>query len=235
MSFWVDLLLIVIFALVVFLAVKRGFVKSILSVAAWFISFLFASEVCSPVAAFLYHNFFSNRVSAFIEQRLPETLNDDSAIYYAERVAENIPEFLKRAAMSINVDIDSLANYFRTSVDSKAGLAQDLTDRLAYPLCTALLSAAIFFATFFVMIFIARFIVNAVSGLIKFSILGTPDAILGGALGLIKGALLIVVLAIAARILAEVWGSPSIIEAVNSSRIVGMIRDSHLLTNMFAS
>ncbi|MCR4616434.1 MAG: CvpA family protein [Clostridiales bacterium] len=235
MSILVDGLFLVIAGVFVFFSIKSGFVRSILNVAAWFISFLAAAELCSPASAFFYHNFLSRYVTSVIQARLPENMEDISAIYFAGRVTSAVPEFAKRCAESLNVNIDMYASYFKANPSSGSNLAQELSDRLAYPLFTSIISVAMFILIFVVVLSILSLLIRRFGDLIKVSLFKTPDAILGGVFGFVKGALAVLMLSVILHVGAHTLGNEALIKAVDGSYIVSLMKDSHFLLNMFAS
>ncbi len=235
MSIIVDGIFVVVLCLFVYTGIKSGFVRSILNVTSWFVSFLAASELCSAAAAFLYHNLLSKYVTSVISARIPENLEDGSSIYFAGRVASTVPAFAKRCAESLNVNIDQYASYFKTNTDSGETLAKDLSDRIAYPLFTSILSVVTFILIFIVVLTVTQFLVRRFGDLIKVSLFKTPDYVLGGVFGLIEGALVVLLLSVIFHVLAHTIGNEAIIKAVDNSYAVTLMRNSNFLLNMFAS
>ena len=104
-----DVVLVAIFALMVFLAVKKGFLKSLLDFVAVILAFVLAFSLSSPVAELLYDSVVEDIIISSVEAQIDED-NFDASIAAEEvkTALKELPESLVSLASAVGVDFDDI-------------------------------------------------------------------------------------------------------------------------------
>ncbi|MEG2080599.1 MAG: CvpA family protein, partial [Oscillospiraceae bacterium] len=93
MNIIIDVILAVVFLAIVIFAAKKGFVLSILEVAAFILAIVLAFQLAAPFSTAIYDGFMGKSIQSDIEEKLP---NNAEGVTYAKKasaILDSIPEF----------------------------------------------------------------------------------------------------------------------------------------------
>jgi uncharacterized membrane protein required for colicin V production len=221
MAFWLDVALLAVFALVLVHAIRKGFVASILSVAAWVVSLLLSGFVSAQLAQPIYESFVQDSVRGAIEQKLDATVQVSELADYGGRLLDELPDALKDLAAFTGISLESLFAKLPNKTLRMADAAKALEQTIVAPMALAAIRWGVSILLFALLLFVTRLIARKLSKITKLPVLKQADRLLGAALGLLKGLLVVGVLALLLRAAASLLPESSdFAAAVQESRIV---------------
>ena len=217
----IDLLLVLAFALVVLMAARRGFFKTVLRLGAWVVSIVGAGFLSAALATPIYNAFFANPARTLIEREIGAAVEGSQAAQAAQKVIEELPEALRQLADFAGISTEGLIGNLQqnfTTADAAALLEQSIVA----PIAIAVIRLAVCLALFVLLLIGLRFVTHHLEKLRKIPVLKQTDWMLGAALGAVKGVLLVFVLALLLRAWAAISNGENFVLAVESSRIANL-------------
>ena len=127
------------------------------------------------------------------------------------------------AASSLGIDVSELAEQTGSINLNTSNMAAELTDKVAQPIALAVLKVLAFAVIFLLLNLVLQIVVSVISRLFKLPVLKTFNHALGGALGAVKGLMLVVVLAVLLDASTAFVTNADFVTAVGNSKIVDII------------
>ncbi len=209
---------------------RLGLVRSLAGIVAWIAAAVIAVHFCAPFAAACYDRFLHERVLALAEENIQSATDATFTAAYANGILKTLPEFAVKAAESVGVDVQDLQS---KSEQLPHETAEAVEKTILAPVCTAALKVMLFLATLLAVGILAQLILKPVgSTLHKLPLIGSTDRALGAALGLLKGVVLVAVLAMLLHIVAGI-AQGEFARAVDNSRIVSVVENSPFADGLF--
>lgn len=214
-----DLALLAVIAFQTLLNAKRGFMRSVLTLLATLLAFGFALKAAGPAASRFYDLFLDRVVCEKIEEHAADFAAADTTIEIIDEAQRIIPNYLDPILEKANVDLNDVSD--RIGSGSKNALTpQQISAKVIKPAAMVLLKPAFTLLCFGLLMAVMRLLIGAVCKVVKLPVLHSADKALGAALGLLKGLLIVYLLAIFCSLLAQVSGKPQIKQAVDQSKII---------------
>jgi len=217
----IDLFLALVFLFAVLAAARRGFFKTVLRLAAWILSVVLAGALSAALAPPVYEAFAAKPARALIEQQIGAAVNGSQAAQAAQKVIEELPEAVRQLADFAGVPAEGLIDNLQSNFSTE-GAAALLEQSVVAPIATAAIRLIICLSLFVLLVIVLRVVCHWLEKLRKVPVLKQTDWILGAALGLIKGALLVFVAALLLRAWAAVSANEAFALAVEGSRIASL-------------
>ncbi|MDR2686836.1 MAG: CvpA family protein [Oscillospiraceae bacterium] len=217
----IDLLLALLFAVAVLAAARRGFFKTVLRLGAWILSVVLAGSLSAALAPPAYEAFAAKAARALIEQQIDTAVSGSQAAQAAQEVIGELPEAVRHLADFAGVPTEGLIDNLRSNF-SAANAAALLEQSVVAPIATAVIRLVICLALFVLLVTALRFLCRWLEKLRKVPVLKQADWMLGAALGLVKGALLVFVAALLLRAAAALGSGGPFALAVENSRIANL-------------
>jgi len=220
-----DFILFVIFAAVVVWAAKRGFFATALRLGAWIVSIAVARVLGSALAPPLYEALAAQPIRRMIESNIDGAVNSSQAAQYARQLIADLPDALSQLAARVGgVTADSLIDNLDTQQFTAANAAQLLEQSIIAPIGIAVIRLALSLLLFVLLLFVTRLILGKLEKIRRLPLLKQADSLLGAALGLVKGVLLLLILVLVLRAAAALSQEGSVFaEMVDASRIVSLL------------
>ena len=193
----IDLVLVALCAGMVIWSAFRGFFATALALAAWVVSIALAGALSAALAQPLYEALFANAARTLIANNIDSAIQGSQAAQYARDVIADLPETLRRLAQMAGISTEGLVESLQSKVFSSATAAEMLERAVVAPMVTAAFRLILSAALFAVLLFGTRLLTGQIAKLRKLPVLKQADKLLGAALGLVKGALLVFALALA--------------------------------------
>ena len=217
----IDLLLIALFVIAVLAAARRGFFKTVLRLGAWIVSIVLAGALSAALAPPAYEAVAAKPVRALIAQSIDSAVESSQAAQAAQKVIEELPEAVRQLADFAGVSTEGLIGNLQSNFTA-ADAAALLEQSVVAPIATAVIRLVICLALFVLLLIGLRFACHWLEKLRKVPVFKQTDWILGAALGLVKGVLLIFVAALLLRAAAAIGDGGPFALAVESSRIANL-------------
>lgn len=218
MGIVIDLIALVIVAICVFFASKRGFVRTAINFVGLFAAFVIAFTVSTPLANVTYSKAIEPSIIKTVE-----TSVDGGAENVLENVWDALPGFVKNDS---NTAVkDQISEQINNNIaEGAARTAQSVSQNVVMPLVTKLLATLYGAIIFVVLLFVVRILANVLNKLFSFSVVGKLNKMLGGVIGLFQGALFAILFILIVRLLVSFTGGFLIFtpETLDSSYICGL-------------
>ena len=207
-----------------------GLVRSLAGIIAWVAAAAIALHFCAPLAEVCYDRFLHERVLAMAEEDIQNAADATMTVGYTNEVFDALPEYAVKAAEGVGVDVAELQS---KSMQLPQETAEAVEKTCLAPICKAAMKLVLFVAVLLVVGSLAQLILTPIGkALHKTPVIGTTDRALGAVFGLLKGAVLIAVLAILLRVAAGI-AQGEFARAVQNSRIVTFVADSPFADGLF--
>ena len=196
MEFLWDIIFIAIIVVMTFLAYRKGLIKTVFNLLGTVVAFVGALVLREPVGQWIDTAF----VKAPVRKMVLSTLSDTPILDYEQALAQmdvagkirSMPDALKDLLDMVGLPTDEILSNITAATDTIA--KNDLIDSIASPISATISTAIAFVALFVVLLvvcFVAAKLLSALLGLLPIG--KTLDRIGGGIVGLVEGALIVLV------------------------------------------
>ena len=233
MAYIIDILIIALFAVVVVAAYKKGFLSTVIDTFSLAISAIVSYKFFEPVAESMYNLL----VRDLVETRFTRVLDEVSAsLSVADKVnamIDGLPPSAVKLAEAMGVNFGALS----TSMAASGNLSNDelvalAVDKIGHTIMINVTEVVTFIVMFVVIAIALRFIVKIFKKVNDIPLLGKFNALLGGAVGLIKAVAIVFVACTAFYFIAGMSGAGPVIEAINNSKIYAVIIENNPIINL---
>ena len=217
MSLLLDTIIILIVLFFVVLSAKKGFVRTLIEVVGFVAAIVIAFTISTPIAEVAYDTFVYPSISEIVDESGKNSIDDA-----ANAVWEDLPDFFTESSF-LKVSKDNATEIAKDEFSDNSGsIAKSISDSMVKPTAVKLISVFISFALVLVLLFLAKILAKYVNKLFTFSIVGDINKILGGVLGIVKGAAIAVVFCLIISLILSFTKDGFLIftyDAINSSYI----------------
>ena len=200
MAIVLDILIIAIVALSVFLAYKKGMIKTLFSLVGGILAVVLAVWLSTPVANWLDREYIGPAVhsavlSAVNGSSISESYDDALETVDVVETLKEMPDSLRSFLESINVDVDAIIAEAENAVSDSAAAKDQLIASIAEPISSTVSKAAALIGLaliFFILLFVVMHLLNAVFQMLPF---GKSFNRVGGIIfGVVRAILIVMVL-----------------------------------------
>ena len=231
----VDGFLVLLFVLTIVHAARKGLACSAAGIVAWLLAAFLALHFCAPAAEWIYTRLVHDHVVEIVRDQVSDMEDAAGTADLAAGILAAIPEGVVDAARSLNIDVDALMEK-ASSFDLHTNHVADAVEQeVIAPILLAAIKVLVFFAIVLLGSGLAQTLLRPLGTVLhKIPVIGTADRTLGGVLGILKGAVLVSVLAMMLRVAQEMIGG-QFGEAVSASKIVAFVAESPFSDGLFRS
>ncbi len=224
MSLCLDLIIVAIFFVLILIYAKKGFVKSIFSIAGFVAAMVLAFYFSTPLSNFAYTKVIEPGILTSIENVVSQqgaSLEDTSSSIW-----EALPSIVRNNAAAFNINPENFVNT-ESLLEGSQALAQNISDTIIKPVTVQFLKIIFSLVIFIILSFVFKFVVKFLNKVFSFSIIGKLNSLLGAALGVIMGIVVALIFVLLVNFIISVSGGFLCFtnEAVNSSRIFRFISE----------
>ena len=207
-----------------------GLVRSLAGIIAWVAAAAVALHFCSPLAVTCYDRFLHDRVTAMAEEKIQSAADATVTVTYVNDVLDDLPDVVVKTAGSMGVDVAAL----QSRTEQLPHETAEAVERVCLaPIITAALKAVLFIAILVVIGGLVQLVLTPVGKVLhKTPLIGSTDRALGAVFRLLKGAVLIAVLAILLRVAGDVTEG-AFTDTVYNSKIVSFVVNSPFADGFF--
>ena len=223
MNYVLDILLIAVFALSVAVGIKRGFVRSLLSMISFLLAMLLAHFMSEATAPVLYEQFVQESAEKLVSYQIDESVDMELTVAQAKEVIQNLPEGFPELAQSVGVDLEKLYNSLDTGNVNSRDVAARLTQGIVKPIAIPVLRVVSFFVLLLVISLLLRLLILLIDKIAKLPVLKTANTGLGGLLGALRGLLYVVAFSSLLTVGAALAKDSKFEEAVQGSLIISKL------------
>ena len=201
MSFILDLVLVLLFALIVFIYVKRGFLRSVIRVveiiAAGAAAYFFGGKVAGLYAKSAIAQSISGSVKTGIEKLLTNNGTAEKPLFDLSSLFSSMPEKFRNMIEASGISAESLSEE-ATSIDLSS-----LADKIACPLTNTVCKVLGYVTVFVVALIIFMILGWLICKVVELPGLKKLDGTLGGILGVFIGTVYVGVICLIIGLLVE--------------------------------
>lgn len=233
MTLVLDIILAGIFIVLVVGAAKKGFILTVLEVVAIIAALFCASYISEPIAQTSYDMFIKNSVVKTINSEISEKVASEKI---GDVAFETIPEYAVSFAECAGINTQSVKLSINNTI-SKAiqngktnEIGEKVEENCVRPIAVPAIRIVLFFILFVILLLVFRLIAKAVSKMVQLPIVGTLDTVLGGAIGALRGAaVLIIVSTVFVTMLSN--GDSDFAVAVRESKVIEFVNGYNPFVN----
>lgn len=203
MGIIIDIILILIVLLSIFLAYRKGLIKTIFSFFGTILALILAFMLSGPVGSIIDKNFVNPPVKSFVTQAVDESefgklFETGIEGLNISKEIESLPSSVKSMLDFTGIDINALANRIEYYADQPAKAKNQLIESIAAPVSgtiSKVIAVIVLFVVLFIIVFIASRLLSAIFNTIP---IGKQINKTGGAIiGFLRGIVLIFLISFA--------------------------------------
>ena len=225
-----DIILIAVILVSVFIGVRNGAAKTIVSLLAVFLATTLAISLSKPLADLVFESFIRGSLESKVATAITQSISDAGSGF-----VNPIGKMFLGAMGYFGNSSGALDKSTQSLIAEKGNEAATAIVDMYKPVFVGFVSLIIAILLFIVLWLIFRFLSRPVLKLIKFSFVKSTDKLLGGVLGFARGVVAIVTLAMLLRLLAPVIPADTFFfgsESVNQSSIFTYIYNGGLIASI---
>lgn len=231
MSISLDIILIILFALFIFLGVRRGFVRSAVHFLGSVIAAALSSALGGAAANWVYNTLFRDALIDRVSRSI-ESIGVGSTSTAIDGFLESLPDFIVRALESSGITAATLEGGL---VGKTGEVAELVADSLA-PVFTSFLKVLAVMVLFLLFMMIVRSVADLVGGVFRLPGFRQFDRIFGGLFGFLLALVAVWVILAAVQVFTPML-SPEMQAQIDTelarSVLAGTIVKLNPLTAMF--
>ncbi len=190
-SLILDVLVLVIIGIMVAVGLRRGFFKTIIYTAGCLVSFIISYFVSKILAKFVYESYIVGSIVDSTQNFIKnagENVRFESVI---KTTLNKLPVYAKNFILS-----DTTTEKIVKEVKGKTGGAVEnigkvVAEQYAAPVILPVIQAVIAILILIILLMILKGVSEMISDMLRRTVFGTADIALGGALGLLQGAIFV--------------------------------------------
>ena len=219
-----DVLFLLLFAGTIFLAAKRGFFKTMISLAAYVLSLIGAKVLSTALAPQVYDRFFAARLHEEVASRLQPIAPNDYMGQF-EAAFDALPRYVNGLMQLLGISNESVTDTLSHAQLRKTDMVENVMTNFVSPVTTAVIRMILFAVIAFVLSVVLRIVGELLIRVIKhLPVIKQIDTGLGVVLGVIRGVLIVLLVALCLDVLAGMVNSPAFLEAVDQSKVESVVR-----------
>ncbi len=224
-SFSINIIDIIAVALIVLITVssaKKGFMKTLLTLAAFIAAFVGARIAAAPVSEFIY----SDYISSLVLEKLNELLPNGSVAGEIDAVIEGILAQFPAALVDIARTYNLLPDFSALSTGTADLTVASIEELYVAPVLTEIAAIITTLVLFVVLSAILRLVVAMINRFFvsdKHKFVKRTNMLLGAVLGFVKSLIPVAVLGAVLNLIAPAIGNEQLISFVNTSYLCEIV------------
>ena len=197
MNFAIDIVIIIVFLMIVFLAARRGFIKTIMGLVSTVVSLFLAYAYTPVLANYLKDTYIINKIADGISNTLQGfSLDSVTGLFNLEKVAADEPKSLVDMLNRYGTSINSFAEKVRGATGVGEGFVDKVSEDVANPIASQLSIVISFILIFIAALIILKLITLILDAIFKLPVLSFANRLFGVIFGIAEGVLVAYVIAI---------------------------------------
>lgn len=193
MGMVLDLIVIAIISVAVVIARKRGFVKTVVEFAGFFVAVILAFNLSSVLAEATYDNWIRRPVIDSINSSISGVVTETGE-NAADAIWNAIPSFITDNAEAFNISKEQLSEIVDVSNISTGDAVAKATDQFVKPVALTVISAILSIVIFLLVALVFKLLAKPLNALFSaIPVVGTLNKVLGVVLGFGNGIVISVI------------------------------------------
>ena len=219
LSFVIDAILILILVATIIDGRRKGFFKMMFSLVATAVSLIIAYEYSAPLVEWANEVFVQKAVVNILAESISSHLSNGT-----QAVLDAIPDYITEAAQVTGTSVSGVISDIGSSFDAVQA-AEKIYGGIYSIIVFPILFIIAFIVVYAVSNAILSFAIKFLNNIFRLPVLKGLNKLLGGALGAVKGFVVVAILSMALVAFSPIISSEEIGEAINSSIIPNFIEE----------
>lgn len=224
MTYIVDIILVVIFALVILTSAKKGFFKSLVDLVGSLVAVFVAKLLSESAATAVFDGF----VAKGAEKALAQSLGEAGSTGYVEQIENalaSLPEGLNGILQIMGIDSQSLTENLSDVNLGGDNLVESLMNGVVVPIGTAVVQFVLFVILALAMIFVVKLLAKVIDKIVKkLPVIKGFNKTMGAVFGIFRGLIIMVIISMLVSVVVGFTGNEMLIESVENSMIINAVR-----------
>ena len=178
-----DLLAVVLVICYIRRAWRKGFVRTIISLAGFFVSLIAANFISKVAAEYTFNYLIREKLVSKVFEQIAAAGDATGFLSSMELALAEVPQVLLNAMKFAGIADFTIPD----PSESMGELARQLVDQTVGPTCVSLLTTIFFLLSFSLFMFLTRNLSKAFVGLRRVPLVGPVNSFLGGCVGAVEG------------------------------------------------
>ncbi len=197
MGIAIDIILVLILIFFIWQSARRGFVRTIIDVLGYVLAMFVAFSLSGTVATLAYDNLVKPAVISSVQQEIEENSGNEVGAVI-ENIFDTLPASLVKAAENIGITKDEAIEEYNNAIEGGASkAAAAVTDSVVGPVIVNIFRTIALLIISITLISIIKVISKTLSGIVsKIPLIGWANRALGAVVGVFKGGLVALLIAV---------------------------------------
>ena len=199
----IDLILIAVWAFVIWRSARRGFIRSVIELVGWFLALMLAIWISGLIANAIYTSFiepqFIKGVQSSVTSFANDHINDD-----VSAIRDSLPFYLRGVFSDADLSRSITSELSKGSAAAATAIAETLR-----PALVSIISVMLTFLLMIPLMILVRIAAKYINKVFNLPVIGTINRVLGGILGFFKGILVIYIFVIVINVFMDMSQSKS--------------------------
>ena len=224
MTYIVDIILVVVFALVILISAKKGFFKSLVDLIGSLVAVLVAKLLSEGAAKAVFDGFVYKGAESALMQSLGEAGSTDY-VEQIENALASLPEGLNGILQIMGIDSQSLMDKLSGVNLNGDNLVESLMNSVVVPLGTAVVQFVLFVVFAIALIFAVKLLAKLIDKIVKkLPVIKGFNKTMGAVFGILRGLIIVVIISMLVSVVVGFIGNEMLIESVENSMIINAVR-----------
>lgn len=189
----IDVIVVLIFAVAIYTAFKRGFLRSIVMLVGCVASLVLASKLSQTISVYIYEQFMYEKIVISVNEAIAQSVENIDISAIVSAIENAIPSGI----LNIFGGSSAIQNAINSSTGTvTAGTGEAITQGIVTPIILPLLQTILCVILFLLLMVLVKLIAGIFKGFYAIPIIGPINSFLGGIIGLVQGGVIIWILAI---------------------------------------
>lgn len=186
---------------------RKGFLSTFVHVVGYVLACCGAYIGSRALAETTYQLFIRQKLVQSVSEALQNSAASADVTTSIGAVLQTVPKVISGFVTTFFGGMEGLVKEFGDTIASTAdSVGATIADQMLYPIIYTLLQALFFLLLFFAIMVIVRSLSKVFRGVRHIPLIGPVNSLLGGALGLIQGAVIVLIVVMALNLLIGVTG-----------------------------
>lgn len=177
MNLLIDIGILLLIVVFVIQGMRRGVVKSVLSLLSVIISAIFAGVLSSSISYYIYNNYISSNIYDSIYNSLLDSDEYTVVTAFFKDLPSGVVNLLSNNGISESTILSEING-------TNANITQGILDIIS-PVLVSVINVFVAIIVFFLLLIFFRILINATCSFIKIPILSTVNTLVGGVAGFV--------------------------------------------------
>lgn len=198
MALIIDIAIILIIAFVIWRSAVRGFVRTVIEMVGYILAAVISISLSGTIAEAAYDNLLRPKVISAAQKTVDSTAQ--SAENYANEIWDSMPSFISKTVDIFGKKEEVVKDIGESVKGNGISAVENIADSAVRPIAINLIRTLSSVIIFLILLALVKFLARWINRLFSIPVVGSFNALLGGAVGAVKGFILIFITVFVIRV-----------------------------------